>query len=145
MRITLIISYIRLMRHICDLCKLCRTHRIFCTENGSRTRTAITDQGILSPLRLPFRHLGIQYLFLTFSLQEQLKEIKNAIMKKISCGVRIRTWISWVMRGPGWLSSYHAQYTPRYRLMFETPSSIVIWKRYRFHNSLNNYYYRLEQ
>jgi hypothetical protein len=29
-----------------------------CTDGGTRTRTTPSDQRILSPLRLPFRHIG---------------------------------------------------------------------------------------
>lgn len=50
-----------------------------CTENGARTRTAFPGHWILSPARLPFRHLGSFCLGNFFEkLETKARKTKNA-------------------------------------------------------------------
>ena len=50
------------------------TPLVRCTEGGTRTLTAVTDQGILSPSWLPLHHLGICFT--------KIMNISDKVIKK---------------------------------------------------------------
>lgn len=75
---------------ILDIVKLVCTINI-CTESGSRTRTTITDQGILSPLRLPNFAISA-YLYYISSEASQITIIKKVVKNpaQIVNGINIK-------------------------------------------------------
>ena len=67
-----------IFRPLCPFCDLSHAYIIvICWQStigaggGTRTRTSLSGQGILSPLRLPFRHAGLIHYQTTYPLTDR--------------------------------------------------------------------------